>query len=162
MNLLSTINSSIRSIGSNIIAGISSVANGSLNRTVDLATNVADRFFPTCAICLGRNYRNTALTECGHTFHLICLNKWEGTQRARGINPTCPFDRRPLHPNPVNPEEVVNQPEQLLPNRPLHPNAANLEEHVNQPEYEQLELITTMLVRVRDELGNEVWEVPSA
>lgn len=52
-----------------------------------------------CPICCEemRIHSQTAKTDCGHTFHKICIEAWKSTTRRNGISVAkCPMCRAPL------------------------------------------------------------------
>lgn len=51
---------------------------------------------PQCSVCLTcmSGQSSTRKLECGHQFHMKCLNRWKLS--CRGPDPTCPMCRAPF------------------------------------------------------------------
>jgi len=58
-----------------------------------------------CSICLeqrGVPYQVVEVGECGHTFHIDCIERWYDDKRDNGLVTPCPLCRRIIRPAPPN------------------------------------------------------------
>lgn len=71
---------------------------------------------PVCSICLddlGQPMENVTSLECGHTFHVECIERWK-RNAAPGSNMRCPLCRGPT----VVPETAEDVPLPPVPEQP--------------------------------------------